>query len=91
MTNQILTPSTGDATLGALVARLVQKGYYNGIISVMSYSDLPASSWTYTVKWQYSFDNAILVEIYQLYTGNKKWNWLYSSNGTWANSSWYDG
>ena len=90
LTNQILMPTiTGDSSLEALIVRLVNKGYYSGQAAMMNYSGLAVTNYTYIVKWQYSFDNAILVECYRLYTNEHKFNWLYRDSGTWS-STWYD-
>lgn len=90
MAESVLTPAaSGDATLAALISRLFSEGYLYGQASIGSYPELPVQSWTYTVRWQFTFDNNIVVvEIQQLYYAAKYTRWLNLSTGTWATDSW---
>lgn len=81
--------NTGDASLAALLTRLVNEGYYNGAMAAMSYPEFPAQAWTYIVRWNFSFDSLAFVEMYKLYDGNRLWNWLRITDGTWISNTWY--
>ena len=90
MAESLLTPAaSGDATLAALIKRLFSKGYSYGQASIGNYPELPVQSWTYVLKWQFTFDNnKVLVEIQQLYYTTKYTRWLDTSTGTWSTDSW---
>ena len=90
LAESLLTPAvSGDTTLATLIRRLSSKGYLYGQASIMSYPELPVQSWTYTVRWQFTFDNnSVAVEIQQLYYAAKYTRWLNLSTGTWATDSW---
>ena len=81
--------NTGDASLAALLTRLINEGYYNGAMAAMSYPEFPAQAWTYVVRWNFSFDSLAFVEMYKLYDGNRLWNWLRITDSTWMSSTWY--
>ena len=81
--------NTGDASLAALLTRLINEGYYNGAMAAMSYPEFPTQAWTYVVRWNFSFDSLAFVEMYRLYDGNRLWNWLRITDGTWMSSTWY--
>ena len=81
--------NTGDASLAALLTRLINEGYYNGAMAAMSYPEFPTQAWTYVVRWNFSFDSLAFVEMYRLYDGNRLWNWLRVTNSTWTSSTWY--
>lgn len=81
--------NTGDASLAALLTRLINEGYYNGVMAAMSYPEFPTQAWTYVVRWNFSFDSLALVEMYRLYDGNRLWNWLRITDSTWMSSTWY--
>ena len=84
-----LVRNTGDASLAALLTRLINEGYYNGAMAAMSYPEFPTQAWTYIVRWNFSFDSLAFVEMYRLYDGNRLWNWLRVTNSTWTSSTWY--
>lgn len=90
MAESLLTPAaSGVTTLAALIKRLSSKGYLYGQASIMNYPELSVQSWTYTVRWQFTFDNNIVaVEIQQLYYAAKYTRWLNVSTGAWATDSW---
>ena len=90
MAESLLTPAaSGDATLAALIKRLFSKGYLYGQASIGNYPELPVQSWTYVLKWQFTFDsNRVLVEIQQLYYATKYTRWLDTSTGTWITDNW---
>ena len=90
MAESLLTPAvSGDTTLATLIRRLSSKGYLYGQASIMSYPELPVQSWTYTVRWQFTFDNnSVAVEIQQLYYTAKYTRWLNLSTGTWITDNW---
>lgn len=90
LAESLLTPAaSGDATLAALIKRLFSKGYLYGQASIGNYPELPVQSWTYVLKWQFTFDNnKVLVEIQQLYYTTKYTRWLDTSTGTWSTDSW---
>ena len=81
--------NTGDASLAALLTRLINEGYYNGAMAAMSYPEFPTQAWTYIVRWNFSFDSLAFVEMYRLYDGNRLWNWLRITDSTWMSSTWY--
>lgn len=81
--------NTGDASLAALLTRLINEGYYNGAMAAMSYPEFPTQAWTYVVRWNFSFDSLAFVEMYRLYDGNRLWNWLRITDSTWMSSTWY--
>lgn len=81
--------NTGDASLAALLTRLVNEGYYNGAMAAMSYPEFPAQAWTYVVRWNFSFDSLAFVEMYKLYDGNRLWNWLRITDSTWISATWF--
>ena len=81
--------NTGDASLAALLTRLINEGYYNGAIAAMSYPEFPTQAWTYIVRWNFSFDTLAFVEMYRLYDGVRLWNWLRITDNTWTSSTWY--
>ena len=81
--------NTGDASLAALLTRLVNEGYYNGAMAAMSYPEFPTQAWTYVVRWNFSFDSLAFVEMYRLYDGNRLWNWLRITDNTWVSPTWY--
>lgn len=81
--------NTGDASLAALLTRLINEGYYNGAMAAMSYPEFPTQAWTYIVRWNFSFDTLAFVEMYRLYDGNRLWNWLRVTDSTWTSSTWY--
>lgn len=90
LAESLLTPAaSGDTTLAALIKRLFSKGYLYGQASIGNYPELPVQSWTYVLKWQFTFDsNRVLVEIQQLYYTTKYTRWLDTSTGTWVTDSW---
>lgn len=90
MAKSLLTPAlSGDATLAALIKRLSSKGYLYGQASIGNYPELPVQSWTYILKWQFTFDNnRALVEIQQMYYAAKYTRWLDISTGAWMTDSW---
>ena len=90
LAESLLTPAaSGDTTLAALIKRLSSKGYLYGQAGIGNYPELPVQSWTYTVRWQFSFDNNIVVvEIQQLYYATKYTRLLNVSTGAWATDSW---
>lgn len=90
MAESLLTPAiSGDTTLAALIKRLSSKGYLYGQASIQNYPELSVQSWTYTVRWQFTFDNnAVTVEIQQLYYAAKYTRWLNVSTGAWITDSW---
>lgn len=81
--------NTGDASLAALLTRLINEGYYNGAMAAMSYPEFPTQAWTYVVRWNFSFDTLAFVEMYRLYDGVRLWNWLRITDSTWTSSTWY--
>ena len=81
--------NTGDASLAALLTRLINEGYYNGAMAAMSYPEFPTQAWTYVVRWNFSFDSLAFVEMYRLYDGNRLWNWLRITDSTWMSSTWH--
>lgn len=81
--------NTGDASLAALLTRLINEGYYNGAMAAMSYPEFPTQAWTYVVRWNFSFDSLAFVEMYKLYDGNRLWNWLRVTNSTWISTTWF--
>ena len=81
--------NTGDASLAALLTRLINEGYYNGAMAAMSYPEFPTQAWTYIVRWNFSFDSLAFVEMYRLYDGIRLWNWLRITDSTWMSSTWY--
>ena len=81
--------NTGDASLAALLTRLINEGYYNGAMAAMSYPEFPTQAWTYIVRWNFSFDSLAFVEMYRLYDGVRLWNWLRITDSTWMSSTWY--
>ena len=81
--------NTGDASLAALLTRLINEGYYNGAMAAMSYPEFPTQAWTYVVRWNFSFDSLAFVEMYRLYDGVRLWNWLRITDSTWMSSTWY--
>ena len=81
--------NTGDASLAALLTRLINEGYYNGVIATVDYPEFPTQAWTYIVRWNFSFDSLAFVEMYRLYDGNRLWNWLRITDSTWTSSTWF--
>ena len=87
--NNGLVRNTGDASLAALLTRLINEGYYNGAMAAVGYPEFPTQAWTYVVRWNFSFDSLAFVEMYKLYDGNRLWNWLRVTNSTWTSSTWF--
>lgn len=81
--------NTGDASLAALLTRMINEGYYNGAMAAASYPEFPTQAWTYVVRWNFSFDSLAFVEMYRLYDGNRLWNWLRITDSTWMSATWY--
>lgn len=89
LAKSLLTPTvSGDTTLAALIKRLSSKGYLYGQASIGNYPELPVQSWTYTVRWQFTFDSVAVVEIQQLYTTTKQTRWLNITTGAWTTDNW---
>ena len=90
MAESLFTPTaSGDTTLAALIKRLFSKGYLYGQASIGNYPELPVQSWTYVLKWQFTFDsNIVIVGIQQIYYAAKYTRYLNVSTGAWATDSW---